>query len=81
MSSITIKKATVEKEDGVVVLPLREYRRLVAASLPAYLLRGTAADDLDGLVEEGLREHLEGKTIVADSLHSALRQYRKEHAR
>lgn len=80
MNPITISRAQVKKEAGVVVLSIREYQRLLAASVPTYYLSGKAAKDLDMLVEKGLREHRVGKTIVADSVSAAVKQYRKKHA-
>ena len=79
--SISISETKVKKERGVVVLSLKEYQRLIAASIPTHYLVGKEARDLDKLVEEGLREHRAGKTIAADSISSALKQYRKRHAR
>lgn len=81
MSTITISKEKIKKDAGVVVLPVKEYQRLLRASVPTYYLTGKAARDLDKRVEEGLREHREGKTIVADSTSSALKAYRSRHAR
>jgi len=81
MVTISISKAKVQKERGVVVLPMKEYQRLLAASVPTYYLKGKAARDLDKLVEEGLREHRAGKTISAVSTSSALKAYRSVHAR
>ena len=80
MNSITISRAQVKKEAGVVILPMKEYQRLFAAAIPTYYLTGKAAKNLDKLAEEGLREHREGKTIIADSLSAAVKQYRKKHA-
>lgn len=81
MSAITISKSKVAKEAGVVVLPLKEYERLLRAAVPTFYLTGKAARDLDTRVEEGLREHREGKTIVATSTSAALKVYRARHAR
>ena len=81
MSTITISNAKIQKQKGVVVLPIKEYQRLVASRVPEVYLTGRAAKRLDKLVEEGLREYKEGKTIAADSLSDALKKYRKKHAR
>ena len=81
MSTITISKSKVAKEAGVVVLPVREYQRLLRAAVPTFYLTGKAARNLDKRVEEGLREHREGKTMVATSTSSALKAYRNRHAR
>ena len=53
----------------------------MVAAIPTYYLTGKAARDLDKRVVEGLREHRAGKTIVADSTSSALKAYRRKHAR
>ena len=69
MSTISISKAQVTKESGVVVLPVKEYQRLVrAAAIPDVYLTGKAATDLDKLVEEGLRERAAGRTRKIRSL-------------
>lgn len=68
MKAITVSRAQVKKEEGVVVLPMKEYKRLLAAAVPTQYLTGKAAKDLDKLVEEGLREHRAGKTRKLRSL-------------
>ena len=50
---ITIPKSLLKKE-GVVVLPLKEYKKLMR--------REVEKEQIDKLVEEGLREEKEGKT-------------------
>lgn len=57
---------------GDVVLSAKSYKNLIDAAIPTYYLTGKAATDLDKLVEEGLREHTEGKTICASSIREAL---------
>ena len=81
MNTITVSKSKIMKEKGVVVLPLAEYKRLTERAIPEYYLTGKAAEDLDKLVEEGLREYREGKTIQASSLKHALRKYAKHRKR
>lgn len=61
-------KKTAAKRKGDVVLPAKVYRQLLDAAVPTYYLTGKAATDLDKLVEEGLREHAEGKTRTLRSL-------------
>ena len=68
MSNIVISKSKVKEEGGVVVMPLKEYHRLLKRSVPTHYLKGKAAERLDKLVEEGLKEHREGKTKVIKSL-------------
>ncbi|MEK7106753.1 MAG: hypothetical protein AAB899_01025 [Patescibacteria group bacterium] len=77
MSTITLSQKSVQKQKGVVVLPIKEYERLVRASVPEYYLTGKAAKRLDKLVEEGLRDYREGKTITANSISEAIVKYRK----
>lgn len=66
--STTIKISPKNLKKGVVMLDLEEYRRLQMASVPTYYLTGKRATALDTLVEEGLREHREGKTRRISSL-------------
>lgn len=68
MANITISKAKIEKEKGVVLLPLREYERLLKSAVPTYYLTGKEAKKLDKLVDEGLREYRAGKTRKIKSL-------------
>jgi hypothetical protein len=66
--AITVSRAQVEEKNGVVILPIREYRRLLERAVPNIHLVGKAARDLDKLVADGLREHREGKTRKIKSL-------------
>lgn len=68
MATITVNKTKIEQEKGVVILPLKEYQRLIASSVPTYYLTGKAAKDLDKLVEDALKEHKAGKSRVIKSL-------------
>ena len=68
MVTITIPKSKLGKGSGVVVLPVKEYQRLLRAAVPTYYLKGKEARDLDKLVEEGLREHRAGRTRILHSL-------------
>jgi hypothetical protein len=61
-------RAAVEIEEGVVILSLNEYRRLLENSVPAVYLKGKRARALDRLVAEGLQEHLRGRTRKTGSL-------------
>jgi len=74
-NSITISKEKIRQEGGMVILPLKEYQKLYKRAVPTYYLKGREAEKLDRLVEEGLREYKEGKTVEADSLKDALRIY------
>lgn len=67
-TAITISKKKIEKEGGVVVLSLEEYRKLSERAVPTYHLKGKAAEKLDKLVEQGLKEYREGKTKTIKSL-------------
>jgi len=82
MTTATLLKKAASRDEGVVVLSLKEYDRLLATHVPNYYLTGKEATDLDKLVEEGLRDHAEGRTINANSIGEALairrRQERKK---
>jgi len=68
MANISIPKSKITKEAGVVILPIKEYQRLLAGRVPDVYLTGKEAEDLDKLVEEGLREHRAGRTRKLRSL-------------
>lgn len=68
MNTITIPKKKIKKEGGVVILSLEEYKRLSEQAVPTYYLKGKAAEKLDKLVEQGLREYRAGKTKTIKSL-------------
>jgi hypothetical protein len=67
-NTITISKKIIEKEKGVVILPLGEYKKLCAKAVPAYYLKGKEAEKLDRLVKEGLKEYRKGKCKSIKSL-------------
>lgn len=62
-------------------MPVKTYRQLLDAAIPTYYLTGKVATDLDKLVEEGLRDYAEGKTISASSISEALAIRRKQERR
>ncbi len=68
MAKITIHKEKVEKQGGVVILPLKEYQKLLERAVPTYRLTGREAKKLDELVEEGLRDYRAGRTKKIRSL-------------
>ena len=68
MASISVSKSKIERDGGVVILSVAEYRRLCERAVPEYYLTGKAAEEADRLVEEGLREYKEGKTKKLRSL-------------
>ena len=68
MNQITIAKEKIEKQKGVVILPLKEYRELLERAVPTYYLTGKAALKLDRLVKSGLKEFKAGKTKKIRSL-------------
>ena len=72
MAIISVSERKIEKQKGVVILPLREYQKLCEKAVPTYYLTGREAEELDKLVREGLKEYKEGKTIKASSLTRAL---------
>lgn len=81
MSTISISRKKIKEEGGVVVLPLSEYRRLYEQAIPAYYLKGRGAEKFDRMVEKGLKDYKEGKTISARSIDEALRIYAKKNKR
>lgn len=76
-----IEKETSIKIGGepVVILPLKEYQKLRERAVPTYYLKGKAAERLDKLVEQGLKEYREGKTVKARSLDEAMKFYAKKN--
>ncbi|MDO8523311.1 MAG: hypothetical protein Q7S12_03460 [bacterium] len=78
---ITIARKRIEKQKGVVVLPLAEYRKLLERAVPEHWLSGKSAKKLDILVENGLRDLKGGKTIRANSISEALNAYRGKNGR
>ena len=79
MATITVRKEKIEKEKGIVILPIREYEKLLG--VPIYYLTGKAAKDADKLVKEGLEDERMGRTIAASSVKEALRKYAKNRKR
>ena len=63
--TINIPKEALRR--GVVVLDLEEYKKM-CANVPTYYLEGKEAEELDKLVEEGLRDYREGKCKKIKSL-------------
>lgn len=63
-----IPKAMAEMEGGVVILSLKEYRRLLENTVPAAYLKGRRAGALDRLVTEGLEDYRHGRTRKINSL-------------
>jgi len=73
MQTATLKSQILQMpkemtQKGFVVLGLDEYEELKKSSVPTYYLSGKAAEDADKMVEQGLREHKEGKTRKINSL-------------
>jgi hypothetical protein len=68
MSGVTIQKSKIRAEKGMVVLPIEEYKKLLVRAIPTFYLSGKAAERMDKLVEEGLREYRAGKTRKIRSL-------------
>ena len=83
MTTATLNRLrkTATKSRGSITLPVKTYRQLLDAAIPTFYLTGKAATDLDKLVEEGLREHADGKTITANSISEALAIRRKQERR
>ncbi len=68
MAKIAIKREEVEKQGGVVILPVKVYQRLLERAVPTYYLTGKEAERVDKLVDEGLRDYRAGKTRKIRSL-------------
>ena len=81
MNQVTLSKTRIEQAHGVVILPVREYQKLLQNAVPTYYLTGKAAEKLDKLVDEGMKEYKAGKTIRAGSIRQALRQYERRNKR
>lgn len=65
--NLILPREILQKE-GLVILPLKEYQKLCERAVPTYYLRGKEAEELDKLVEGGLRDHNLGKTKKIKSL-------------
>ncbi|OGZ32704.1 MAG: hypothetical protein A3H02_02965 [Candidatus Niyogibacteria bacterium RIFCSPLOWO2_12_FULL_41_13] len=64
-----IEKSSIKiGKEPVVILPLKEYEKLQKSAIPTYYLKGKEAEELDKLVEEGLRDHGLVKTRKIKSL-------------
>lgn len=74
-NNITLSKATILRQKGMVILSLREYKRLCENAVPTYHLEGKEAQKLDWLIRDGMLEYRAGKTVKADSLDEALKIY------
>lgn len=68
MVNITISRVKIEKQKGMVVLPVEEYKKLLERSAPTYYLSGGTAKKLDNLVKEGLEDYRTGRTKRIKSL-------------
>lgn len=68
MSTVAISKNRIKQEGGVVILSLEEYQKLTERAAPTYYLKGKEAEELDKLVELGLKDYRDGKTRVIKSL-------------
>ncbi len=58
----------VQERGGVVILPPKEYKKLLQQSMPVHYLSSTAASKLDRLVTTSMREHRLDKTRKINSL-------------
>ena len=81
MATVTIDREKIEKQGGVVILSLKEYQELCERAVPTYYLKGKRAEELDSLVEEGLKEYERGETIEAESIKEALKVYERRQRR
>ncbi|MCX6790613.1 MAG: hypothetical protein NTV62_00255, partial [Candidatus Gribaldobacteria bacterium] len=68
-NKISLSKATILKEKGMVILPLREYKKLCEdAAIMTYHLKGKEAEKLDCLVQDGINGYKAGKCKMIKSL-------------
>jgi len=81
MATVTIDREKIEKQGGVVILSLKEYQELCERAVPTYYLKGKKAEELDKMVEEGLKEYERGETIEAESIKEALKVYERRQRR
>jgi len=68
MATVTVSRNRIKKQGGVVILGLKEYQKLCERAVPTYYLKGREAEELDKLVEEGLRDYQKGKCKTIKSL-------------
>lgn len=66
--TITISPQTIHRTKGIVILPLKEYQELRERAMATHYLVGKKAEDLDKLVEGGLKEYRNGKCKTIKSL-------------
>ena len=67
MNIVTIPKR-VSKGDDLVVIPRKEYERMIAKMLPEVVLKGSKAESLDRRVKNAIRDYQNGKTKRIKSL-------------
>lgn len=67
-NSINISKKKITESGGVVILPIHEYEDLKRRAVPEYYLTGKEAEEIDKLVEEGLKEYEQEKCKTIKSL-------------
>ena len=66
--NIILSKDAIHRKQGVVILSLKEYERLREGAIPNFYLEGKEAENLDKLVEHGLKEYQKGKCKIIKSL-------------
>jgi len=66
--TVSISRSEVDKKGAIVILSLKEYQKLCERAVPTYYLKGEEAENLDKLVEEGLREHRKCRCKTIKSL-------------
>jgi hypothetical protein len=63
-----MSKEKILEKGGIVILPLKEYKKLCEMAVPTYYLKGKKAEKLDKLVEKALKDHALRKTRKIKSL-------------
>ncbi len=66
--NITLSKETIRRKQGVVILSLREYEKLRESAMPTYYLNGKDAEELDRLIDQGMKEYQKGRCKTIKSL-------------
>jgi len=68
MTTITLNVTKSALEEGLVVLGLEKYKEMEEKAVSTYYLSGKKVEEVDKLVNEGLKEHRAGKTKRIKSL-------------
>jgi hypothetical protein len=67
MNTITIAKKKIESEKGVVLLSLKEYKRIIDAAVPVEYLPKREIARLNKIGKQAMKEYKAGKAIKINS--------------